>query len=128
MSGDRPQDDATAREQDASGFAGFTQLSQLVQLVSSMDAAGLVTGVGQALTWARESVITPHAAHEDPAAHPECVLCRGMAMVQSATGPLVASAGASAGPSAGGSGAEQASETETIRWVPVTRLTRPDGT
>lgn len=105
------QDRASAG--DAGGFAGFAQLSQLAQLVSSMDAAGLVSGVGQALTWARESVVAPHAAHADPGEHPDCVICRGMAIVQATAG--------SAAPGNGSAATEPAHAESTVRWVPVTR-------
>lgn len=99
---------------DASGFASFAQLSQLAQLVSSLDAQGLVSGVGQALTWARESVVTPHASHTDPAQHPECVICRGMTMVQGAMPAAGPDAAAERGPAMA----------EPVRWIPVSRLPR----
>ena len=105
-----------SRPQGESGFAGFAQLTQLAQLLSSMDAAGMVTSVGQALTWARESIVAPHAGHTDPAAHPECVICRGMSIVQSSASS--AGAEATAAP-------EDASPSGGIRWVPVRRIERP---
>lgn len=109
-----PTTSGDGRNGDAPGFASFAQLSQLAQLVSSLDAQGLVSGVGQALTWARETVVTPHAAHTDPAQHPECVICRGMTMVQ---GALPTSAPDTGADDAGRGAA-------SVRWIPVTRLPR----
>lgn len=43
--------------------------------------AEVIAGVGTLVSWARERVIDPHLQHEDPAAHPDCVICRGMAAV-----------------------------------------------
>lgn len=108
----------------AGGFVGFGQLSQLAQLVSSLDAAGLVSGVGQAMAWARETVVAPHAAHGDPGEHPECVICRGMTMVQSATGQS-ATGQAATGQAAPASSTSSTAPTTVTRWVPVTRRERP---
>ena len=43
--------------------------------------AEVIAGVGTLVSWARERVIDPHLQHEDPAAHPDCVICRGMTAV-----------------------------------------------
>lgn len=91
------------------GFSSFAQLSQLAQLASQLDAQGLVAGVGQAMAWARDAVVAPHASHTDPAEHPECVICKGMSVVQGANGQS----------------AETPAASTPIRWVPVTRLQDP---
>jgi hypothetical protein len=88
------------------GFAGFAQLAQLAQLASQLDPQGIVAGVGQAMSWAREAVVAPHALHQDPAEHPECVICKGMSVVQ----------GASAREP------EPTPEVPAIHWIPVTRM------
>lgn len=89
-------------------FGGFAQLSQLAQLASQLDAQGLVAGVGQAMSWAREAVVAPHALHQDPTQHPECVICKGMTVVQGAAQQ----------------GAPASEPPAEVRWIPVTRIVR----
>ncbi len=36
----------------------------------------LLSGASRLVGWATEVVLTPHAEHEDPRAHPQCVVCR----------------------------------------------------
>lgn len=48
---------------------------------STPSIAEVIAGVGTLMSWARERVIDPHLSHEDPAEHPDCVICRGMAAV-----------------------------------------------
>lgn len=43
--------------------------------------ADVIAGVGTLVSWARERVIDPHLEHENPAEHPDCVICRGMTAV-----------------------------------------------
>lgn len=69
--------------------------------------AGQLGQLAQLGGWARDAldaVAAPHAAHGDPAQHPDCPLCRAIAVVQAAIGE--------AGP--------RVPEPE-IAWVPVTR-------
>lgn len=73
------------------GLGAFANLGQLAPLAG----------------WAREALdtlIAPHSAHGDPAEHPECPLCRGIAIVQAAIGES----------------GTRPPEPE-ITWVPVTR-------
>ena len=42
------------------------------------DLAGLASGAQQLVDLARQALLAPHAGHEDPRDHPECMLCRTM--------------------------------------------------
>lgn len=47
--------------------------------VPGLDLAGLASGAQQLVELARQALLAPHAAHDDPRAHPDCVICRTMA-------------------------------------------------
>ena len=38
-------------------------------------------GAQRVVEWATERVMAPHAEHQDPADHPECVVCRTMVVL-----------------------------------------------
>ena len=42
------------------------------------DLSGLATGAQFVVDWARESLLTTHQTHIDPADHPQCLMCRAM--------------------------------------------------
>jgi hypothetical protein len=68
-SGDRPSDDAG----DRATRGRFD--------IPGLDLAGLASGAQQLVELARQALLAPHAGHEDPRAHPDCVICRTMAAV-----------------------------------------------
>jgi len=41
-----------------------------------IDLSGLLTGAQRLVEWAADAVLSPHAEHGDPSAHPQCVVCR----------------------------------------------------
>jgi hypothetical protein len=45
------------------------------------DWTALVMGAQRIVDWATERVMAPHAEHQDPAEHPDCVVCRTMAVL-----------------------------------------------
>jgi len=49
------------------------------------DLGGLASGAQQMIEWARDSLLTNHQSHTDPAEHQQCVLCRAMQLFQQST-------------------------------------------
>lgn len=50
------------------------------------DLGGLASGAHQVLEWARESLITTHQGHVNPADYPQCFMCRAVLLLHPATG------------------------------------------
>jgi hypothetical protein len=73
----------------------------------------LVTGAQRMMDWATEKVLAPHAEHEDPSQHPDCMVCRAVSLVGSASG------GPEAAP------AEVPDPPRGITWIPI-RDDRPE--
>jgi hypothetical protein len=62
--------------------------------------------------WAAATVVEPHGEHGDPADHPDCLVCRTLALVQDRTGMT--------GPRPDQPiPTEKPSPAEPIRWIPV---------
>lgn len=49
---------------------------------SGMSLGSLIAGAQQLFDWASELVLAPHADHSDPREHPDCLVCKGTALVQ----------------------------------------------
>lgn len=49
---------------------------------SGMSLGSLIAGAQQLFDWASELVLAPHADHVDPREHPDCLVCKGTALVQ----------------------------------------------
>lgn len=49
---------------------------------SGMSLGSLIAGAQQLFDWASELVLAPHADHADPSEHPDCLVCKGTALVQ----------------------------------------------
>ncbi len=49
---------------------------------SGMSLGSLIAGAQQLFDWASELVLAPHAVHGDPREHPDCLICKGTALVQ----------------------------------------------
>lgn len=49
---------------------------------SGLDWSSLVAGAQRMVDWATERVVVPHAEHDDPAGHPDCVVCRTLVVLR----------------------------------------------
>ena len=47
----------------------------------ALDWGSLATGAQRLVDWATERVMGPHAEHQDPSAHPDCMVCRAMLLI-----------------------------------------------
>jgi hypothetical protein len=89
---------------------------------SGMDWSMLMMGAAKMVDWATERVMAPHAEHEDPAAHPQCVVCRTIVLVGDPEGLGMPAGRASTRGDAGGDDVEfdvAHEEPVAIRWIPV---------
>lgn len=87
-----------------------------------MDWSMLMMGAAKMVDWATERVMAPHAEHQDPAEHPQCVVCRTILLVGDPEGlglPVPP------GPS-DGSTRDDGVTTSAIRWIPI--VERPTAT
>lgn len=48
---------------------------------SGIEWTALLLGAQRVVDWATERVMAPHAEHDDPAEHPQCVVCRTMVLI-----------------------------------------------
>lgn len=96
----------------------------------SMDLWALLGSLQRLATWAQQvtadQVLAPHTEHEDPTAHPTCVMCRTMTVLADVRGFAGTGAGRSGG--AGDRTGEPADHGGTpaaadtgIRWLEVHR-------
>lgn len=53
---------------------------------SGVDWLGLLASATRMVDWAAGAVVEPHSAHTEPADHPDCLVCRTLALVQDRTG------------------------------------------
>ncbi|MDO9486415.1 MAG: hypothetical protein Q7K25_10195 [Actinomycetota bacterium] len=53
------------------------------------DLGGIASGAQQVLEWARESLITTHQGHVNPADYPQCFMCRAVQLLHPAAGAPV---------------------------------------
>lgn len=65
-SGGEPVDPDEQDEQKAGAGSG----------IPGPDWTALASGAQRLVDWATERVVAPHAEHDDPRAHPQCVVCR----------------------------------------------------
>ncbi len=47
----------------------------------TVDWTALASGAQRLVDWATERVMAPHSEHDDPRAHPQCVICRAMLLM-----------------------------------------------
>lgn len=73
-----------------------------------MDWTALAAGAQRLVDWATERVMAPHAEHVDPAAHPQCVVCRTLLVI-----------GDRSGTSSGEPTAETRPTADDIAWIPI---------
>ena len=55
--------------------------------VPTMDWTALAGGAQRLIDWATDRVLAPHAEHDDPHAHPQCVVCRTMLLLGERASP-----------------------------------------
>jgi hypothetical protein len=82
---------------------------------SGLDWTMLMMGAAKMVDWATERVMAPHAEHEDPAEHPQCVLCRTILLVGDREGLGLPVPQEGAGEAPRGEPARPAA----IRWIPI---------
>lgn len=63
------------------------------------DLGGIATGAQLVVDWARESLLTTHQGHVNPADNPQCLICRAVQLFHSA------------------GGAEETTEEQAFFWV-----------
>lgn len=76
----------------------------------SVDWTALATGAQRLVDWATERVMAPHAEHDDPHAHPQCVVCRTLLLIGERPPPPSPDA---ASPAAASDSAPD------IAWIPI---------
>jgi hypothetical protein len=47
----------------------------------TMDWLAMLGGAQRVVDWAADKVMAPHAGHENPADHPDCLVCKSMLLV-----------------------------------------------
>ena len=93
---------------------------------SSMDWTALVAGAARMVDWATERVMAPHAEHDDPAEHPDCMVCRTVTLIGDPVG-LMASGqrrspegeDAAEDVDAPFADAVETTGAQPIRWIPI---------
>lgn len=92
--------------------------------VAEESALSALAGTAQAMvSWARQAFIDPHASHDVPDEHPECVLCRAVGTFRDLLGSASsASSASSARSSDPKESAPQppAQPSSPIAWIAVT--------
>ena len=79
------------------------------------DWLGLLSGAQRLVEWAADAVLTPHTEHDDPSAHPQCLLCRASLLLGDGRRP-----GGEPVPQADSAGPRPAgSDGSGIRWLPI---------
>lgn len=82
--------------------------------VPGLDWTALASGAQRLVDWATERVMAPHAEHDDPRAHPQCVVCRTMLLIgERATPPAEEE---QTRPDAADDAADDSAE---IVWIPI---------
>lgn len=79
---------------------------------TGLDWMGLLSGATRMVDWAAATVVEPHGEHGNPADHPDCLVCRTLALVQDRTGMTVPRPDQPVP-------AEPPHPAEPIRWIPV---------
>ena len=123
-SGEEPLagEDALAGQAQAEGQAPADDRG-----ASGRDWTTLVFGAQRIVDWATERVLAPHAEHDDPREHPDCVVCRTMTVLGDVglRSPQPSDDSESAGASGStsdpaGSGVEtDRFSSGAIRWIPI---------
>lgn len=93
---------------------------------SSMDWTALVAGAARMVDWATERVMAPHAEHDDPAEHPDCMVCRTVTLIGDPVGLMTSGPrrstddeDASQDGDAPLAAPAETSGAQPIRWIPI---------
>jgi len=81
------------------------------------DWGTLLSGAQRVIDWATETVMAPHAEHDIPREHPECVICRGLSLIGE---------GGPAGFADDATADDGERSHHTIEWIPI-REERPES-
>ena len=52
-----------------------------------VDFGALATGASQVVEWARSLIVAPHAEHDDPREHPQCLICQATRLIGTPADP-----------------------------------------
>lgn len=97
---------------------------------SGIEWTALLMGAQRMVDWATERVMAPHAEHDVPADHPQCVVCRTMVLIGEGRTPTAEGDGENAGDGGdpGDGGEEQGADVideaarardRQIAWIPI---------
>jgi hypothetical protein len=103
---DRPRE-TTSETGDATSQTGESAGSRL-----GADWGALLSGAQRVVDWATETVMAPHSEHADPREHPQCLICRTLALLGE-NGPAAPTAKADARE------ATDATPATGIEWIPI---------
>ncbi len=78
---------------------------------AAVDWGLLLAGAARIVDWATSTVMAPHAEHANPAEHPQCVVCRGIVLVQSQQ--------PAPEPGPGPAPDDAAMRSSEITWIPI---------
>lgn len=106
-SGDEPDDSSGDGAGSTSGDGAENASGS-----SILDWQGLLSGAARMVDWAASAVVEPHGEHRDPAEHPDCLICRTLAVVQDRTGMAMPTPQSPVAP-------ERVPPAEPVRWIPI---------
>ena len=95
---------------------------------AGMDWSMLMMGAAKMVDWATERVMAPHAEHEDPAEHPQCVVCRTILLVGDSEGLGVSTRQQPIGEDEDAAASELPTTAQppgAIRWIPIVDAPTP---
>lgn len=98
---DAPQGESPDQESSAGGTGR-----------SGLDVMAMLSGAVRMMDWAAGAVVEPHADHQEPGDHPDCLICRTLVVVTDRTGM--------AAPSAQSPASQPRPPAEPVRWIPIT--------
>lgn len=101
-----------SREQDSRVQDSPGEESRDAGVGAGIDVMAMLSGAVRMMDWAAGAVVEPHADHQDPSAHPDCLICRTLAVVTDRTGMSAPSRQAPA--------SEPRPSAEAVRWIPIT--------
>lgn len=92
---------------------------------SGIEWTALLAGAQRMMDWATERVMAPHAEHDVPADHPQCVVCRTMVLIGEGRSPATEEAPESYPSADGGHQPDDVVDAATrvrdrqIAWIPI---------
>ena len=113
-----PSDSVSDDASDAWSDGNGEEQAEDASSSTGMDWSILMAGAQRMVDWATEKVMAPHAEHDDPAEHPQCMVCRTILLVGDPSGlgpPSSDPMGATASDATHG----EESAPEPVRWIPI---------